>query len=156
MKRKTLLLLPLLMSSALSAQEVISASGNEFVQPEGSITYTLGEPIILTTVGPEHIMTQGFNQPWAVIITEVSELETSGILLYPNPTRHVLHVDLGRIPSGHRYELIDSKGALVMNGRVVDQLTTLDMEQFSSGGYVFRLYDPKENRPYSYKINVTR
>ncbi|MDQ3100824.1 MAG: T9SS type A sorting domain-containing protein [Bacteroidota bacterium] len=146
----------LLLSRTLSAQEVVAASGTEHVQPNGSIVYTIGEPVINTAIGQNEVLTQGFNQPWASIITEVGSLPPTYIVLYPNPTRHDLHIDIGENTEVHRYEMIDAKGARVLEGRLMDQLTTLDMEPFASGSYVFRLYTPDQPFPYSYKITVSR
>jgi hypothetical protein len=150
------LIIPLLLCGSASAQEVISASGTEFIQPSGSITYTLGEPVVETVSNSNSTLTQGFNQPWIDINTDVNGPVPVNISIYPNPTRHYLHLDIADSPSGHRYEFFDAKGALVLSGRVEDRLTTLDIQHLSSGGYVFRLYSPQATIPYSYKINITR
>ena len=156
MKDIITLIMSLLLSGMLNAQEVVSAAGNEHVQPNGSIVYTIGEPVIYTAIGPNEVLTQGFDQPWAYIITDVGSVPPPHILLYPNPTRHDLHIDIGDATNGYHYELIDAKGARVLAGRLNDRLTTLEMEHFASGSYVFRLFNAQQSLPYSYKITVTR
>ena len=145
----------MVLSSTLEAQQVVATSGTEHVQPGGSIAYTIGEPVINTAVSADAVLTQGFEQPWAYIITDVGSIPPPHILLYPNPTRHELHIDLGDAAKDHAYEMIDAKGAKVLEGRLNDRLTTLDMQRFSSGSYVFRLFTPQQI-PYSYNITVTR
>lgn len=156
MKEASIIIVSMLLSGMLNAQEVVSAAGNEHVQPNGSIVYTIGEPVINTVIGPDEVLTQGFNQPWAYIITEVGSVPPPHILLYPNPTRHDLHIDIGDAANGYTYELFDAKGSRVLEGRLIERLTTLEMHHFASGSYVFRLYTPQQPNPYSYRINVTR
>ena len=58
------------------SQEVISTAGEVFETTNGSISWTIGEPVIATLVGTDNSLTQGFHQPveiptigqWGLII----------------------------------------------------------------------------------------
>ena len=64
MKRLFILALLLLsLLASLSAQEVISSAGEHEENAFGSISWTIGEPIIATIPGADAQLTQGFHQP---------------------------------------------------------------------------------------------
>ena len=58
------------------SQEVINTAGEVYETPNGSISWTIGEPVIQTLEGSENYLTQGFHQPveiptmgqWGLII----------------------------------------------------------------------------------------
>lgn len=45
------------------AQEVISTTGGFIESSEGSVSWTIGEPIIMTEGSGNNLVTQGFQQP---------------------------------------------------------------------------------------------
>jgi len=66
------------------AQEVIASSGEHFEQSNGSLSWTLGEPITETYTNGS-ILTQGFQQDYENILS-IDDLTNNQIYtLYPNP-----------------------------------------------------------------------
>lgn len=156
MKRSTTLYLAILIGIPLAAQQVVSAGGQEHVHLGRSLTFTLGEPVHTTAVGTSAVLTQGFNQPWAEINTGVDDPMDDPISVYPNPTRHVLYVDHKAHREGERYALFNAAGALLLEGALNGQITTLDMERFASGGYLLNLHGPDKKTLRTFKISITR
>jgi hypothetical protein len=156
MKTLTMLSAALLASGPLAAQQVLCAGGDEHVNADRSISFTLGEPVNTTVTGPAATLTQGFEQPWALITTGVADRSAGNINVYPNPTRHVLYVDHGAFVDGERYELLNGTGAIVLEGAITGPMTALDMERFASGGYVLRLHADDAKLLRTFKITVTR
>ena len=79
--------------------EVISTAGDFFeVSGVGSLSWTLGEPVVETFTGQsaDVILTQGFQQPedFGVGITEVFNTGNMSFSLYPNPAINNVRIDL--------------------------------------------------------------
>jgi hypothetical protein len=68
---KTLILFALYMIFVPPAysQEVISNAGEHYENDNGSISWTIGEPVIETLGSSNNYLTQGFHQPNAVVPT---------------------------------------------------------------------------------------
>lgn len=122
------------------------------------MSWTIGEPVIETLTAGGKTLTQGFQQPWADVHTDVplAAEPVSGITVYPNPTRHIVHVVYDEAPLGHRYELRNALGQLLMQDRVQGNTTDLDMTSLSSGSYYLRLVDDQQATKKTFTINVTR
>lgn len=156
MKSSTLMIMALLFGGPLAAQQVVCAAGQEHANADRSITYTLGEPVNTTVAGASATLTQGFNQPWAMITSAVEETAGEVILVYPNPTRHELYVNNPAHREGDRFRLLNAAGALVLDGDATGRITTLDMEGYATGGYLLQLYSPEKKTLRTFKISVTR
>ena len=149
-----LFLLPLF----LSGQEVIATGGDVHQGSTHSISYTIGETVIETEVSAEYQATQGFQQGWIDIVDDLDEinLEEITINLYPNPVGHILHISMSEIASGQRIELYDIKGKLLQEVRIEDTLTEMDMEQYSNGTYLLRLFSDKDRSMKSFTLIVSK
>lgn len=156
MKNTALLLLALLPGGPLVAQQVVCAAGQEHANGTRSITWTLGEPVNTTVDGASATLTQGFNQPWAMITSAVEESAEDNILVYPNPTRHELYVNNPAHRDGDHFQLLNAAGALVLDGNATERITTLDLEGYATGGYLLQLYSPEKKTLRTFKISVTR
>lgn len=122
--------------------DVFSTSGGEGSSSTEQMSWTIGEPVTSTLSAGSTTMTQGFQQPWAEVITLVPEIteQNDGISVYPNPTRHVLHlVYANGAPTSDRFELMDHSGRRVLQDRVQGATTDLDLSSYASGNYFLRL-----------------
>jgi hypothetical protein len=79
--------------------DVISSTGDFFSNANGSVSWTLGEPMGETYSQTNNIVTQGFQQPWDfgthVVIGDPVNAE-----VYPNPTADVVNLQFGDNTSG--------------------------------------------------------
>jgi hypothetical protein len=69
MKLSILVFLVILFMNSITAQEVISTTGKHIENDNGSISWTIGEPIIETILENENSVTQGFHQPSLAVPT---------------------------------------------------------------------------------------
>lgn len=65
---KTIILFTLFMILMISSysQEVISTAGEHYENSNGSISWTIGEPVIETLESTNNYLTQGFHQPTVI------------------------------------------------------------------------------------------
>ncbi len=77
----------LLSGIAVYAQEVVSTAGSHGETTAGSLSWTVGEPVIETITDGTNTLTQGFQQS-KLTVTAINDLKFPGIELsvYPNPT----------------------------------------------------------------------
>ena len=139
------------------AQSVVATNGAEYSSGAWNITQTIGEPVIATVGNGTAQLTQGFEQPWADVLTAVDDVPATlpDVNVYPNPVRHVLDLAFGALPVDTRYELFDALGRSLLRGRVSGMLTEIDMERYASGGYLLRVTGANYATMRSFKINVT-
>ncbi|MBK8683883.1 MAG: hypothetical protein IPN26_02245 [Bacteroidetes bacterium] len=50
----------------LFCQQVVSSMGGYYTQSSGSLSYTVGETVTHTLLSGNHILTQGFQQPFEI------------------------------------------------------------------------------------------
>lgn len=74
--------------------------------------------------------------------------ENSGLLLYPNPTQHTLHVTytLG-LPYNAKIAIVELRGATLFEQILLEQSSdiALDVSTYTSGTYMVKLYVDREN-----------
>ncbi len=156
MINRTLVAGAFLWCAGTQAQQVICSSGTQVVQNGlGSITYTIGEPVFTTNGDATTVLTQGFEQPWADVSTDATDgvTEDEGISVFPNPTRHILHVMFKGERRHDGYELSDAQGRVLERGRLNDQDNTMDMSTYAAGQYLLRITG-RDTR--TFRIHTTR
>jgi len=155
--RRSILLFTLGLPVLALAQTVVSGGGGHHSNATTAISYTIGEPVIATVSAAGTTLTQGFQQPWADITTEVTNTTTDlpEISVYPNPVRHTLHIAVDQGADAQHYFLHDGAGRLVTEGRLSSTLTDLDMQPYASGSYVLRVLGNDHSTLQTFKIHVT-
>lgn len=127
-------------AQSLPAQ-VISTSGDNFMKSNGSLEWTLGEIMIETYTRPVGFLTQGFQQPSNVTITDIETVE-KGIAVYPNPVRDVLYVKITET-GNYTLELFNLQGQKVVNEQVAvhttDYIREVDVQELSIALYLLRI-----------------
>lgn len=135
-----------LLTTSLSAQQVIATSGGTGQNTAGTITYTLGELVIETYNGTDKKLTQGFQQS-RLIITTVNELPDQGysINAFPNPTTSYLTLKLEKdYPENLRYNLLDITGKVLITGKILNGSAELSFDLLAAGTYFLKLYHEKK------------
>lgn len=103
-------------SSFCFSQEVISSGGEQYVNTGGSITFTIGEPVVETVYSSSNLLTQGFQQNYESILTISPLASLIPITVYPNPFNEVLTIDLT-----NAFEQILELSILDLHGKVILQ-----------------------------------
>src|SRR6478609_5245841 len=74
--------------------EVVATSGDFFSTTAGSLSWTLGEPVVETFSNVASTLTQGFQQ-CEINLSGIDELNTDVcISVYPNPTSGMIYIQL--------------------------------------------------------------
>lgn len=127
-------------------QEVIASGGTSFSNSNGSIDWTIGEPVIETLENNSNFATQGFHQT-QLQITEVEESNTYyNVAVFPNPTKANVEVQINDLNEDLNIKVFDVSGKLVMQKLYLkdDNSKSLDLSPFESGSYYLQLTG-KEN-----------
>jgi len=142
MKHITGLVLLLAIShGALSAQQVIAATGNHAASSSGSVSWTIGESITKTLTGTGSILTQGFHQT-SLTITIMNELPDPGypVTVFPNPVSFnaKLRIEKEKFTK-MEYLLYDMNGTLLMRKPVEAIETEIPFSTLLPATYILRI-----------------
>jgi hypothetical protein len=148
MKPIFVLLVLLFAATATYAQQVVASSGNSGSAAGYTVDWTLGEPVIETISGSNHILTQGLHQT-KLLATAISEMEFPGleVKVYPNPTGRFLKIEV--IQTGNElifYEISDITGRKSVLKQMHSNTEEIDMGSYVSGIYFLNV--TTRNREY--------
>ena len=143
--RKTILFILFAISGMfLFAQESNSVAGGNATGSGGSVSYSIGQTFSNVVVGTNGSVIQGVQQPYEIsVVTAIDN--TNGITLeckvYPNPTSGLirLHVKTDEFKK-LRFQLYDLKGVLILDNKVVDEVTEISMESLPASAYFMNIY----------------
>lgn len=151
--------LPFAMYAQSLTPQVISSTGGFSSNANGSLSYTVGEMSMVTTLSSGNsILTQGFQQPndLSVGLIDMTRDEYGSFVVYPNPAVDNLFFGF-QFPEEGRvtvaiFDAIGQKVADVYNneyknGKVVE---TLNVTNYAAGVYVMsvQFMGEKSNRSY--------
>jgi len=144
MKKNALLLLSLITTLSVSAQEVVSTQGDSYSNGSGSIDFTLGEVIIATGTDGTNDLTQGFHQTnWNFLGLEdyAPDYEAT---IFPNPTQDVLNIRTSSFENV-TYTLYDAQGKIVLQDKLFAAQTHIQVSQIAPGSYSLTLNNQSQN-----------
>jgi hypothetical protein len=71
------------------------------------------------------------------ISTGISELfNRESFIVYPNPAKDIITIKGFNSMYGSRYSITDEKGAVVLQGKLFDDNSTIDISSLSKGIYI--------------------
>jgi hypothetical protein len=139
LKLFTILVLGLIQTLVIEAQEAIPASGSIASGSGGSVSYTVGQVFFNTVTGINGSVAEGVQQPYEISVVVGIE-EADGINLicraYPNPvTDHlILEVEF-HDNEKYFFQLYDMLGKLLVSKNVMDIRTTIPMQNLPPATY---------------------
>jgi len=122
-----------------SAQDLISTGGDFFHMESGSISFTIGEPIIETLGNEDHDLTQGFQQASRDITTDYNEMEFTSINVFPNPTTDYINIECSEFEELN-YQLYTLNGVLVSLGEISKIESTISLVNYNPSIFILKLY----------------
>ncbi len=142
---KLLLLWSVVPLSGQSLSNQVFANGGHFTQIDqvGSFTWTIGD-LFTTTFKNEGTLTQGFQQGYNIVITDIQILEKEPIqfTIYPNPTIDRFFVEPSAWNVKTQARLYNLMGQplqqLSINGK-----TEVDLSIYPSGIYLLEIKNPE-------------
>lgn len=78
-------------------------------------------------------------------LNEVGSEREPAIRLYPNPSSGIINLDVDVIGEGTAYEILSLAGAKLSGGSITRQLTTIDIQDLSSGMYLMQVITPQRS-----------
>ena len=141
---KTSLVVILLILANISqtkSQEIICSGGDYFKNNEGSVSFTIGEPVRDYFAVDKYWLTQGFQQSTIAIITNTKEEDKEiSLSVFPNPTYDFIIISADYC-DGLKYQLYSFNGNLLQQGDMVLTETKLTLSKFPPAIYVLRIID---------------
>mgnify|MGYP001293814042 CR=1 FL=1 len=144
MKRNIIILISLLATISISAQEVISAQGDTYSGSGLVLDFTVGEVIINTVTDGTSTLTQGFHQSkWSVVgIRDLfPDFEAN---VFPNPLEEVLNIEASAYENVKVF-LYDAQGKLVREDKLYAELSTIELSELAAGAYSLLLTKANQN-----------
>ncbi len=138
-------------------QSVHASAGAYFQNANGSIAFTIGEPVIATQTSGGIIITQGFHQPEDEFSTTAPALApASGIAVFPNPTRDEVFVTLTGSGTGWTCTLYDLCGKITLQQVLPAQRNTLDLSAFANGPYALHVVDANGQLARTFQLIIAK
>ncbi len=106
-----MILSPLFMQSQSIERQVTASAGNYIQNPIGSLTYTVGEPIIVLGTDGTKSLLQGFQQPTYSTTTSIFQNDSEEgckFAFYPNPIAQIVNVETAL--QDEAFEVFDANG----------------------------------------------
>jgi len=131
-------------SNLLTAQESINSGGGSATGSSGVVTFTTGQFTFTVADGAGGSSSAGVQQAYVITQTGTAPLVYDyPIKVYPNPTAHLLQIDIGHT-ADHRYELLDATGKRVQTGKIKNGKATLNMAETAPGNYRLIIFYKKD------------
>lgn len=162
MKKTILIILSLVGITTVKAQTVtpvvLANDGGYAPLSNGSISWSIGEPVSETYTGSNNILTMGFHQPELTLINMIQEQgEDVKILVFPNPVKDVLSVNLKGLNNGkYTVELNDAIGKLIYRSETDvtedSYIFQLKVNETAAGNYFLRV----SNTSFTKTVKITK
>ena len=144
-------------SQSISPQSINSA-GVKMSQTNGSLSFILGEAVVLSASDLDsNTINSGFISG-ATITTEVLEVPNVDLLnvkVYPNPTPSMITVDVMDTQLSQMIiEIVDMNGKVISKGTYagISNKIGINASSWENGNYILQLKDISGNRIGSYQI----
>lgn len=128
----------LLFVQYVSAQEVIATQGDSYTSANAAWDFTVGEVVINTLTAGSSTLAQGFQQPYMQTVGIEDYQVNYLISLYPNPTKDAIVLATNDFVDV-QYSLYDARGSLVMQNKLVDKESNIDVSHLPKGSYQLHL-----------------
>jgi len=123
--------------------QVIGNSGGNIISEYGSLSWTIGEPVIKTIEGSNYALTQGFHQT-NLVVTEIKNTPALSydMKVYPNPVATTLSIHIENTDiSNMSFQIINSSGRLMKSGQINDHSTSVSVQDLVSAIYFLKIFD---------------
>ncbi len=137
-------------------QEVNASGGGYYNQINGSMQFTIGEPLTETYTNSSAKLYQGFQQGSYTIVsvTELPLLTDLDVNLYPNPSSGIFNLLIqSDLKSSFKMEVIDAQGKTIISKEVYESIPeTINLSDFSGGMYYVKIINTEKKYLKTYNI----
>jgi hypothetical protein len=131
--------------TGIQAQEVLQTAGGNYTGSGGSVSNSIGQIVYTTNKGANGSVAQGVQQPFEIsVITVYKEAKYISLncSVYPNPATDYLLLKIdGEIQSNYVAYLYDINGKLIINMKVENNETRIDMSHLLPATYFLKVTD---------------
>ena len=137
-------------------QEVNASGGGYYHQINGSLQFTIGEPITEAYSNTSARLFNGFEQGSYVIlaVNELPAIADLNVTLFPNPSSGIINLNIdSKETSLFKVDIIDALGKLVFQKEITaNAIETINLENNRSAIYFVTVSNTKLNYIKSFKI----
>jgi hypothetical protein len=130
----------------MNAQEIISNAGDEFVNGNQSIAWSLGEISTESYGGGGKNLTEGFHQPIFVITALENIISQHEMVVFPNPTAGSISFKSNSNNRVRSVIITNLIGVNVCNIDVCETSQSIDLSNIPDGEYILSVYGENENK----------
>ncbi|WP_439152888.1 T9SS type A sorting domain-containing protein [Winogradskyella sp.] len=149
-----LIIVSLLYSGFIMAQESSNTSGGDATGNGGSVAYSVGQLVYTTNSNSSVTVTQGVQQAFEIFTLDIKDnLFNLSLSVYPNPTLENITLQIGDYNSEKlSYQLFDMQGKQLSKGRIVAQQTQINMKSLPTATYFINVVNQENKKVQSFKI----
>jgi hypothetical protein len=130
-------------STAMIAQQQLVPAGGNAAGSTGTISYTLGQPLLMQVSGQGVSLTGGVQQPFEISVVsglKDPRFEQMALTVFPNPVQQKLVLSYHEVIAGTlSYSLYNLQGELIVNGKVQQSNTEIIVDHLPSSTYLLRI-----------------
>lgn len=128
--------------AATNAQSSTTASGKNVLGTGGSVSYSVGQMVYTNIIDIKESAVTGVQQPFEIQVVlgnQEFDIKLEG-KIYPNPTTDVLNIVVENTEIiGLTYQLYDLFGRLLLEGKIQNEKTEVEMSGFSRASYLLNV-----------------
>ncbi len=129
LKLCTIIMLGLVQTICVQAQEAIPTTGGNASGSGGSLSYTIGQIVYTTNTGTNGSVAEGVQQPYEIsVVVGIEQAKDINLICtaYPNPTTDLLILEVeGAANEKFIFQLYDIMGKLLVSNKIIDNKTTI-------------------------------
>lgn len=137
-------------------QEVNSSAGGYYKQINGSMQFTIGEPLTETYTDTTATLYQGFQQGSYIIVsvTEQPIIADLNISLYPNPSSGIFNLKVeSNETTVFKIDVVDAQGKCIIHKETNSKNSeAIDLSNFASSIYYVTITNTEKNYIKTFKI----
>lgn len=133
--------------------DILTTAGGYNSNATGSLSWTLGEPIIETGLSATNLLTQGFQQDSYTIaaVEKINSMNTIKVEVFPNPFTSYLDIkNEGSIPL--QVQLKNMDGVTIYEKNIDPGQSRLNLPTLSAELYLLEVYDNDHSTVQTFKI----
>lgn len=129
----------------VTAPAIFNNCGGSITTAAGTFEFSVGEPVVFTSINANIVVTQGVLQPFDDILTAVDVMNISAqVKVFPNPTAMLVYLQPAFTQGGNlRCEVYNASGQLMQTKEIKllrgNEVQVFNIEQYTPGLYLLKV-----------------
>lgn len=131
--------------SQVTAPVIFNSCGGSITTAAGTFEFSIGEPVVFTSINANIVITQGVLQPFDDVLTAVDVMNISTrVKVFPNPTAMLVYLQPAFTQGGSLHcELYNASGQLMETREIKllhgNEVQVFNIEQYTPGLYLLKV-----------------